>query len=102
MGDLPNFERGQIVGAHLAVTSVTKTATLFGVQRTTVSKVMSAYTNHGKPTSAKKSERKSTVTEDVLQEAWHKIPLEIVQNLHESIPKRIAAVLKAKKGGPSP
>jgi transposase len=43
---------------------VIKTATLLGVLRATVSKVMSAYTNHGKTTSAKRnSGRKSTVTE---------------------------------------
>jgi hypothetical protein len=39
--------------------------------------------------------------EDVLLEDWYKIPLETFQNLYESIPKRIAAVLEAK-GGPTP
>jgi transposase len=40
------------------------TATLLGVSRATVSKVMSAYTNHGRTTSAKRnSGRKSTLTE---------------------------------------
>jgi hypothetical protein len=34
--------------------------------------------------------------EGVLQEEWYKIPVETVQNLHEPIPRRIAAVLKAK------
>jgi IS30 family transposase len=48
MGDLSNFERGQIVGVHLAGSSVSKTATLLGVLRATVSKAMSAYMNHGK------------------------------------------------------
>jgi predicted transcriptional regulator len=55
MGDLSDFERGQIIGAHLAGASVTKTATLLGVLRATVSKVISAYTNHGETTSAKRS-----------------------------------------------
>jgi predicted transcriptional regulator len=64
MGDLSDFERGQIVGARLAGASVIKSTTLLGVSRTTVSKVMSTYTNHGKTTSAKRdSERKSTLTE---------------------------------------
>jgi hypothetical protein len=39
--------------------------------------------------------------EDVLQEEWYKIPLETVQNLHESIPTRAAAAMKAKYG-PTP
>jgi hypothetical protein len=64
MGDLSDFERGQIIGAHLAGASVIKTATLLGVLRVTVSKVMSAFTNHAKTTSAKRnSGRKSTLTE---------------------------------------
>jgi hypothetical protein len=33
---------------------------------------------------------------DVLQEEWHKLPLETLQNLYESIPRRVAALLKAK------
>jgi hypothetical protein len=40
------------------------------------------------PTSLKK-------LEDVLPEEWYKIQLETVQNLYESIPRRIMAVLKA-------
>jgi transposase len=64
MGDLSDFERGQIVRARLAGAFVIKTAILLGVSRATVSKVMSAYTNHGKTTSAKRnSGRKSTLTE---------------------------------------
>jgi transposase len=63
-GDSSNFERIQIVRACLAGESVTKTATLLGVSRATVSKVMSACTNHGKTTSVKRnSGRKSTLTE---------------------------------------
>jgi transposase len=63
-GDLSEFERGQIVGARLAGASVIKTATLLGVSRATVTKAMSACTNHGKTTSTKRnSGRKSTLTE---------------------------------------
>jgi predicted transcriptional regulator len=79
MGDLSNFETGQIIGAHLAGASVTKSAILLGVSRATVSKVMSAaYTNHRETASAKRNtERKSTLAErgmfrkiTVLQHLW--------------------------------
>jgi hypothetical protein len=64
MGDLTNFERGQIIGAHLAAAFVTKNATLLGVLRARVSKVMLAYMNHEKTTSEKqKSGQKTTLTE---------------------------------------
>jgi transposase len=64
MEDLSDFERGKIVGTCLTGKSATKTATLLGVSRATVSKVMSACTNHRKTISAKKnSGRKSTLTE---------------------------------------
>jgi hypothetical protein len=39
--------------------------------------------------------------ENVLEEEWYKIPVKTAQNLYESIPRRITAVLKAK-GGPTP
>jgi hypothetical protein len=64
MGDLSDFERGQIVGVCLAGASVTKTATLLGVWRATVSEVMLACMNHGKTVSARRnSGRKLTLTE---------------------------------------
>jgi transposase len=61
---LSDFAKGQIIGARLAGASVIKTATLLGVSRATVSKVIFAYTNHGKTTSGKRnSGRRSTLTE---------------------------------------
>jgi biotin operon repressor len=61
---LSDFERGQIAGARLAGASVTRTATSIGVSRAAVSKVVSAFTNHGKTTSAKRNcGRKLTFTE---------------------------------------
>jgi phage baseplate assembly protein W len=61
---LSSFERGQIIGAHLAGASVIKTATLSGEPRVTVSKVMFEHTNNGKTTLVKRnSGQKSKVTE---------------------------------------
>jgi len=54
MGDSPEFQRGQIVGARLAGAPVIKTATLLGASRAAVSKVMTTYTNHGNTSSAKR------------------------------------------------
>ena len=51
MGDLSDFQRGQIVGALLAGASVTKMVALLGVLRAAVSKVMMVYTNQGKTSS---------------------------------------------------
>jgi len=48
MGDLSDFQTGQILGACLAETSIIKSVTFFGVSRSAVSEVMTAYTNHGK------------------------------------------------------
>jgi transposase len=89
MGDLSDFEGGQIVGACLSGASVTKTATLLGVSRSTVSKVMSAYTNHGKTTSAKKnSGRKSTLTE-----IYRCMLKRIVLKNHRTTAERVTAEL---------
>jgi hypothetical protein len=54
MGNLADLEREHIVGARLAGASLIKAATLLSVSRATVSTVMSAHTNHGNTTSAKR------------------------------------------------
>jgi predicted transcriptional regulator len=55
MRDLSDFQRGQIVGVCLARVSATTKATLLGLSRAAVSKVITAYTNHGKTSSAKRN-----------------------------------------------
>jgi len=47
VGDSSDFQRGQIVGVCLAGASVTKTATLLGVSRAAVYKVMTTYITGG-------------------------------------------------------
>jgi len=55
MGDLSIFQKGQIVIALLAVTSLTITATLLGTYRTAISQVITTYTNHGKTSYVKRN-----------------------------------------------
>jgi hypothetical protein len=60
-GDFSDFEKGQIVGARLAGASVTRNAILLCVSSATLSKVMSADTNYGKTTSAKRNSGRTPV-----------------------------------------
>jgi hypothetical protein len=46
MKDLSDFQKGQIVGARLAVASVTNTATSLAARKAAFSKVVTTYTNH--------------------------------------------------------
>ena len=55
MGDFSDFQRGQIVDAHLAGATVNKMSALLGVSRAAVAKVMTTYTNHGRRSSAKRN-----------------------------------------------
>ena len=55
MGDLSDFQRGQIFCVQLAGAFVMKMTTLLGVSRAAVSKVMMAYINHGNTSSAKRN-----------------------------------------------
>ena len=55
MRDLSDFQRGQTDVACLTGASLKKTGTLLGVSREAVSKVMTAYTNHGKTSAKRKS-----------------------------------------------
>ena len=55
MADLSDFKRGQIIGANMAGASVTKTAELFGVARSIVSKVMTSFEKERKTFSLKQN-----------------------------------------------
>ena len=64
MTDLSDFKRGQIVGARMAGSSVTKTAEVFGVARSTISKVMTAFEKEGKTSSLKQNSRRKRMLSD--------------------------------------
>jgi len=55
MGYLSDFQRGQIVGARLPAASVTKPATSLALSRAAVPKVVTAYTDHCKTSSAERN-----------------------------------------------
>uniref|UniRef100_A0A672P1Z3 Uncharacterized protein n=1 Tax=Sinocyclocheilus grahami TaxID=75366 RepID=A0A672P1Z3_SINGR len=55
MGDLSDFQTGQTMGTRLARVSVTLTAQLFGILRTTAFTIMTVNTKHGKTSSARRT-----------------------------------------------
>ena len=63
MGDLSGFQKLQIVGARLAVASVTKTATSFVALKAAVSKVVTTYTNHVNTSAKRNSGQKPKLSE---------------------------------------
>jgi len=57
---LSDFQRGQVVGVHLAGASLTKTTTLLDASRASVLRVRTACRNHGKTLSAEKNSGRKT------------------------------------------
>ena len=83
MGDLLDFWRGQTDGACLAGASVTKMATLLGASTEAVSKVMTAYTNHGKTSPAKRNGCQKPKLSERGTVHWRGLCLNIIELPHQ-------------------
>ena len=63
MSYLSDFKRGQTAGARMTGARVTKPAELFGVERNTVLKVMTAFEKEGKTSQKQNSGKKRKLSD---------------------------------------
>ena len=96
MGDLSDFQKGQIVDPWMAGATVTETAQLLGISRGTVSKVMAAYEKEGKISFAK---HKSGLSSS-LSERYRKTLNCIVRKGHKTNTSKITVELKEHQSKP--
>jgi transposase len=89
MGDLSDFQIGQIFGARLDGASVNKTATLLGASRAAVPKVVTAYTDRGKTSSA----GRQSGCKPKLSERRRRTLKRIVSNNSRTAAAKVTAVL---------
>ena len=100
MGDLSEFQRGQIVGARLCGVSVTAVASVLGVLPGTVSKVMTAYTTHGKTTSGKRnsgrkksiSDRARRVLKRIVTRNRRATAAQVTEELNQHLPQPVSTI----------
>ena len=83
MPDLSDYKRGQIVGARKASVSLTKTAESFGVVKTTVSKLISAFET-GQTSALKQNSRRKQKLSDVDRRTFTRI---VTRNHQNTAPK---------------
>ena len=89
MGDLLDFQRGQIVGVCLAGASVTKTATLLCIQSSSFQSYGDIHTHHGRTSSAKRNSDQKPK----LNERDHRTLKRIVSINHRSTAAKVTAEL---------
>ena len=87
MADLSDFKRGQIVSVPMAGASVTKTAELFSVARSTILKVMTAFEKEGKISSQNSGRKQKLSDRDHWTLMW------IVRKDHKNTAAKITAEL---------
>ena len=89
MADLSDFKCGQIVGTRLPGACVTKTAGLFGVASSSVSKIMTAFENEGKTSLLKQNSGRKRK----LSDRDHRTLTPIVWKDHKNIAPKITVEL---------
>ena len=87
MVDLSDFKRGQFVDARMADACVTKTTELFGLPRSTIFKVLTAFEKEGKTSSLKQKSGRYRKLSD-----WdHQTSTWIVRKDHKNTAPKIKA-----------
>ena len=99
MPDLSDFKRGQIVCARIAGSNLTKRAELFGVAKSTVSKVTTVFEEEGKSSSLKQnsgrkrkiSDRNRRILSRIVRKDHQKIAPKIIEELIDHLENPVSS-----------